>query len=105
LTEWIEPDVDRGQSAQGPLGIHFLKVSPFSRQIILGKHGLNRAFRHARVTVDAGLGVDDQHIVVKVKSLDGTRDGTISITTIDARLGNYVSHPLDPPGVMQLLRG
>ena len=104
LAKRIQSDVNRRQPAQGSLCIDLRKLRPFGRQFIFGENRLNWTFGHAGVAIDARLGINNQHVVIEMKSLYRTRNSAISIATVDAGLGNYVSHPKEPPRVMQLLR-
>src|SRR5204863_9567272 len=92
LAKRIQSDVNRRQPAQGPLGIDLRKLRPFSRQFVFGENCLNRTFGHARVAIDARLGIDDQHVVIEMKGLYRTRNSAVSIATVDAGLANYISH-------------
>jgi hypothetical protein len=61
-------------------------------QITVGEDRFNRAFRDARITINAGLVVDIKNVRGFVKSLDRTNRGAVRVLTIDAHLNNYVGH-------------
>src|ERR1041385_3373038 len=68
-------------------------MAPLGGQIVLRENSFNRTLGDARVAVYAGLRIDNQHVVVEMKRFNGARNSAIGVTTIDARIGNNVSHP------------
>jgi hypothetical protein len=79
-------------------------VCPLRRYIGFGEDGLYRAFGYTGITVDAGFGIDVQHVVIEVKSLNGTDKGTVSVATVNAGFCNDVSHS-DPTSWIQSTTG
>jgi hypothetical protein len=79
-------------------------VCPLRRYIGLGEDGLYRAFGYTGITVDAGFGIDVQHVVIEMKGLNGTDKGTVSVATVNARFCNDVSHS-DPTSWIQSRTG
>mgnify|MGYP001250158469 CR=1 FL=1 len=68
------------------LGI-FVQIDPILlvvRHIVLGINGLHRAFRHASITVDAGVGIDQQPIRRLVECLHRAHIHTTRVNTINA---------------------
>jgi hypothetical protein len=79
-------------------------VCPLRWNIGLGEDGLYRAFGYTGITVDAGFGIDVQHVVIEVKSLNGTNKGAVSVATVNARFCNDVCHS-DPTSWIQSRTG
>ena len=92
LAQRIEPGRDRRQPAERLVRVHLRKVGPLGRNIGFGEDRLNRTLRNAGIAVDARLRIDVQHIVIKMKSFDGTDECTISVAAVHTGLGNDVSH-------------
>ena len=67
-------------------------MRPLRREIIFGENCFDRTFWHARVAVDASLGVDYEHVVIEMKCFDGAGNRAIGITAINAWLGDDISH-------------
>jgi hypothetical protein len=65
---------------------------PFGRHIAFRENSFDGALRHAGVTIDAGLRVYHQHVVVYVKSIDRTNHGAIGVSTVNAGLSHHVRH-------------
>ena len=82
------------------LGVQFGVARPVVRQLILRKDGLNRADRHARAAVDAGVGVDEELIGARVvrgvflrmNTVDGAHLDAGGVFGSDAWLSDYVGH-------------
>jgi hypothetical protein len=104
LAKRIHSYVNRRQSAQRSIRINLRKLRPFGRHFVFRENCLNRTFGHTRVTIDARLGINYQHVIIEMKGFYWTRNSAIRIATVDAGLGNYIGHPKEPPRVMQLLR-
>jgi len=62
------------------------------RHVIVGKDCFDRAFRHARVAIDTGIGVDIKTIGQFVESFDGTNCSTVGVLAINTHLNNNVGH-------------
>jgi len=77
-------------------------MRPLGRHFGFFKDRLNRALRHARIAIDASVGIDYQHVVIKVKRFYRARYCTIRITAVDARFRNDVCHSVQPPEKMAL---
>jgi hypothetical protein len=88
----IQARGDRRQAAQRLIRVHLRKVGPLGRNVCFGEHCLNRALGNAGIAIDAGLGIDVQHVVIEMKSLNGTDERAVSVATVNARFGNDVSH-------------
>jgi hypothetical protein len=92
LAQRIQSHVDRGQAAHCPIGIDLGETRPFGREFVFRKDGFDGTFGNASVTVNAGLGVNYQHVIVQVERFDRTNQSTISIATVHAGFGNDVGH-------------
>jgi hypothetical protein len=68
-------------------------MRPLGWQFVFSKDCLDRAFRDTRVTVNAGFGMNHQHIVVEMKRIDRANQSAISVATVNAGFSNDVSHP------------
>jgi len=67
---------------------------PFlSAGLAVGNDRLGRAFGLANATINALIGMDDQHVLALVETIDGANLDTIHELAFDAVLGNNVSHP------------
>ena len=88
----IESRADRRQSAQGTFRVEGRKARPIRRYVCFREDRLHRALRNTRVTIDTRLGVDHQHVVIEMKSLNRTNKRAISVATIHARLGHDVGN-------------
>jgi hypothetical protein len=67
-------------------------VCPLGRNIGFSEDGLHWALGNTGITVDARFRIDVQHIVIEVKSLNGTDECTISVAAVHTGFGNDVSH-------------
>jgi hypothetical protein len=67
-------------------------MGPLSGYPGLGKNRFHGTFWNASVAIDAGLRMNDEHVIVQMESFNGAYQSTISITTVNARFGNGVSH-------------
>jgi hypothetical protein len=67
-------------------------MGPLSRNSGLGKNRFHWTFWNTSVAIDAGLRINDEHVIIQMESFHGAYQSTISITTVDARFGNGVSH-------------
>ena len=68
-------------------------MRPFAGQFVFREDGFHRTFGHARVAINASFGINHQHVVVEMKSLDRTRYCAIRVATVDAWFRDDVSHP------------
>lgn len=92
FTKRVQPGGDRRQATEGLLGVHLREVGPLGGNIGLGEDRLHRALGNTGIAVDARFRIDVQHIIIEVKSLDGTDEGTVSVAAVHAGLGNGVRH-------------
>src|ERR1044071_4135319 len=98
----IEPGANRRQSAQCTVSVEWREARPLRRHIVFCEDGLNRTLGNTRITIDTRLGVDHEHVVVEMKSLNGTDKRAVSVTTVNARFSHDVGHfeTLAPRGLM-----
>jgi hypothetical protein len=93
------------QAAYRAFSVHRSELRPFRRDFVFRKNCFHRAFWYTRVTIDAGFGVDYEHVVIDMECIDGADHCTIRVTTINARLSDHIGHKrIIPPRVTQLLR-
>jgi hypothetical protein len=88
----VKSSCDGGKTTQSSICVDLSKLRPFGWYIGLGEDRLNRALGNACIAVDTGFGINNQHIVIEMKSLDRTNKCAVSISTVYARLYNHVSH-------------
>src|SRR5439155_13250608 len=93
LTQGIESHVNRRQAAERAVSIYLRETGPFRWQLILDEDRLDRTFRHARVAINAGFGVNHQHVIVEMKRIHRTNSRTVRVAAINTRFGNNVGHP------------
>jgi hypothetical protein len=67
-------------------------VSPFCGNLVFSEDRFYGTLGNTGVTIDASLGIDNQHVIVKVKSFYRTDKSAIRVTTVHARFSNHVSH-------------
>jgi len=67
-------------------------VCPLRGYIGLGEDGLYWALWYTHITVYARFGIDVQHVVIEMKSLNRTDKRAVSIAAVNARFCNDVSH-------------
>lgn len=60
----------------------------------IGEDSLDRAFRQARVAVDARVWINKKLVGQLVEGLDGANGRTVGVLTFDAWLGNNIGHRL-----------
>ena len=74
----------------------FGQVSAYSAfnlsQFALGQDCLCRTFRLAYAAVDALVGMDDQHVVALVETIDGAHFDAIHIFALDAIVSDHIGH-------------
>src|SRR5471032_1630033 len=58
----------------------------------VGHDGARRAFGLANATVDAFVGVDDQHVIALVEAVHGANFDTVHVLALDASLGHDIGH-------------
>jgi hypothetical protein len=80
------------QPAEGTIGVNLRKFGPLFRNIIFGKDSFDRAFGDASVTIDARLGIYDEHVIVKMKGIHGTDHCTIRVSAVNAGISHHVGH-------------
>ena len=88
----IEPGGDRRQSAESSLSIQGREAGPLGGHTALGEDRLDRTLGHTRVAIDTRLWVDDKHVVIEMKGLNGTNKRAVSVTTVNARFSHDVGH-------------
>jgi hypothetical protein len=94
LAKRVQLITDGRQSAERPISIHLREMRPLFRHFIFRENRFDGTFRHARITVNARLRVDYQHIVIKVKGLYGANQSAVRVTAIYTRLRNDVGHEI-----------
>jgi hypothetical protein len=67
-------------------------VCPLGRNICLGEYRLDGTLWNTGIAIDARVRIDVQHVIVEMKSLDGTDQGTVSVTAVHTWFCNDVSH-------------
>jgi hypothetical protein len=72
-------------------------VSPLRRNSGLSENGFYGTFWHACIAINAGLGIDDKHVIVEVKGFDRTNESTVSITTVHAGFSYHIGHEFSSP--------
>src|SRR6185369_3735756 len=92
LAKRIEPRANGRQSAQCSIGVDGCVAGPLRRQCGFREHCFNRTLRHARVAIDTRLRIDHQHVIIEMKSLNRTDKRTVSVATVNARLGHDIRH-------------
>src|SRR5262245_46529131 len=65
---------------------------PLGRAVRLNVNGLDRAFRHAGLAVDAVVRIDVQHLLVLVEALHRTDDAAVGVLAVVTRSSDDVSH-------------
>src|SRR6478609_5080902 len=77
--------------ALGKFGIH---LQPFFQAGLgVGLDGVGRAFGFAHAAVDAFVGMDDQHVLALVETVDGADLNAVGIFAFYAGFSDDVSHP------------
>jgi len=104
LTEGIQTNIYRRQAAHGAVCVYLRKPGPFRRYVSFGENCFDGTFRHAGIAIYARFRINHQHVIVEMKRFYRARYGAISITAVNARLGDDVGHAKKPPGVIELLR-
>jgi len=74
------------------LGIELNELRPLARDACFREDGLNRAFRNARVAVNAVFRVDVKLVVVLVKAIARANDHAVRILAVPTGLTNDKSH-------------
>jgi hypothetical protein len=70
-----------------------VKFQPFFQTAFgIGQNRLGRAFGFAYTAINAFIGVDDEHIVAFIKTVDGANLDTVHIFAFDAGIGDNISH-------------
>jgi hypothetical protein len=60
--------------------------------IVVSEDCFHRTFGHARIAIDAGVGVDVEAVRQFVKCFDRAHGGTVGIFAVNAQLNNYIGH-------------
>ena len=68
------------------------ELRPFRRYVGFGENCFDRTLRHTGVTIDTSLRINYQHVIVEMKRFHRARYGAVSITAVNARLSDDVSH-------------
>jgi hypothetical protein len=85
------------RTLRGHLGVELNEILPFFRYVVLVKDGLDWAFRHARLTIDALVGVDVEDFFPFVEALDRANHNAIGVFAAKARFANDVRHLSESP--------
>lgn len=75
-------------------GVQRFVIGPLLRKIVFVENGFDRAFGHTRLTVDAFIGVDEQHLLPFVEAFDGAHHDAVGVFAGETRLGNDVGHSI-----------
>src|SRR3954451_12409722 len=82
-----------GDVGPGPVGVLPVQLRPLlGLGLGVGQDGLGRALGLAHAAVDALVGVDDEHVVALVETVDRADLDAIHVLAPDAGLGDYVGH-------------
>src|SRR5271156_1981193 len=74
-------------------GVFAIELEPFlGHRFAVRDNRLGRTFRFAHPTIDAFVGVDDQHVVAFVEAVDGANLDAIHIFAANAGFGDDVGH-------------
>src|SRR3954447_17410382 len=65
---------------------------PLGGRLAVGDNCLGRAFRLAHPTIDAFVGVDDQHVLAFIEAVDGAHLDAIHVFAADAGFSDDVGH-------------
>jgi len=68
-------------------------VCPFCRDLVFCEDRFDWTLGNARIAIDASLGINPEHIVIEMKSLNRADKRAVSIAAVHAWFCNYVSHP------------
>jgi hypothetical protein len=72
-----------------------VKLEPaFQPRFRVGLDGVSRAFGFTYAAVDAFIGVDDQHVLAFVETIDRADFNTVHVLALDAVLGDDIGHVL-----------
>jgi len=90
-----------------PFGVDFDVFVPFFGEVFFGEDGLNGAFVDAEAAVDAGFGIDVEHLEVGVffvvfgglDAIHGADINTGGVFGSDARFSDHMRHGGFPAGV------
>jgi hypothetical protein len=78
----------------GPFSGKFrVQLQPFLEAVFcVGQNGFRRAFRLTHATVDALVGIDDEHIFALVETIDGANFHAVGVFASDAVIGDNICH-------------
>src|SRR5262245_8210741 len=79
-------------------GVEADELGPLRGDVVFLENRPRGAFRHARLAVDAVVGVDDEHVPPLVEALAGADRHAVGVLAVDARLANDVGHGTRSPG-------
>jgi hypothetical protein len=64
--------------------------------LCIGLDGLRRAFRFANAAVDAFVGMNDQHVLALIETIDGANFDAVHVLAFDAIFDDDVGHEIVP---------
>jgi hypothetical protein len=67
-------------------------MRPFGWNVGLGEDSFHRTLGNAGIAVNTRLRIDVQHIIVKMKSFNGTDESTVSVAAVHTGFSNHVCH-------------
>jgi hypothetical protein len=79
---------------RGFVNIDLRPVRVLLRDVGVREDGLDRTLRHARIAINAGIGVDVEPVGQFVKCFDRTNGRAIRILAVHAQLCHHVCHLL-----------
>src|SRR5579875_744440 len=75
------------------IGVSTVQLKPRGgSRVAIGHNRLSRAFWLADPAVDTLVGMDDQHVVARVKAVHRTNFDAVHIFALDARFGYHIGH-------------
>ena len=80
------------RAIQGHFSVKSRVIRPLGWQVILVKDRSGRAFRHARLAVDALFWMNEEHRFALVKAFHGANRHTIVVLAIETRFCHHVCH-------------
>jgi hypothetical protein len=79
------------------LSIQRHEVLPFIRNRIFMVNCFDGALGSARVAIDAGVGINEKHLLALAKAVGGAYDHTVGVLAAEAGFCHYKSHECIPP--------
>jgi hypothetical protein len=74
------------------------------RNVVLMEDCFDRAFRYARLAIDALIRMDVEHLLPFVEAFDRANHNAIGVFATEARLANDVSHTSISPRAVQTIK-